>query len=127
MALWQAFGPRIAELMGCARLSEDNRGSCGVSKMIDEDNFTYWAGIGVESVESLPEGMATMTIPQGWYVKCTAPGIEQLGEALMAIYSQWQDTQDEYVLDMQGVSLELYPENWQITDALEVYASILKK
>ncbi len=126
-ALWQSFAPRITgELASCANLSEYGD-TYGVSRMTDEHNFIYWAGIGVDSVDSLPEGMATMTIPQSWYVNCTARGIEQLGEALMAIYCQWQNTQDEYVLDMQGISLERYPQNWQCTDALEVYASVLKK
>lgn len=126
-ALWQEFAPRICgELSNCASLSS-NGISYGISKMVDEFRFMYWATIGVDAVDSLPEGMESTAISEGFYVKCAVPSLEKLGEVINAMYSEWPQTQDEYALDMQGICFELYPENWQFSDALEVYASVVKK
>ena len=125
--LWQSFGPRICgELSSCSSLSKSGD-TYGVSVMTDENNFTYWAAVGVDAIHSLPEDMKTMTITQGLYVKCTIPGLEQMGEAFMAMYTQWPQSQNEYVLDMGGACFELYPKNWQLTDSLEIYAKVIKK
>lgn len=126
-ALWQTFGPRIcAELSG--RVSRpENADTFGVSCMLDENRFVYWTAIEVNSTENLPTDMKTMTIPAGLYVKCTAPSLEKLGEAFTEMYMQWPHSQNDYVLDMQGVCFELYKGQWEMNDPIEIYATVIKK
>lgn len=130
-ALWQAFGPRICtELANCASISKEGH-TYGVSIMTDPERFTYWAAIEIgtddASGKALPKDIQTMTIPAGLYVKCQVENLSQLGEAFTALYMQWPQTQNEYALNMQGLCFELYPMNWQLTDPLEIYASVIKK
>lgn len=125
--IWQTFGPRIcAELSGHIAVS-DNADTFGICQMIDESRFIYWAAIEVNSTENLPADMKTMTVPAGFYVTCTAPNLEKLGEAFTALYMQWPQTQNDYAIDMQGVCFELYKGQWQMNDPIQVYAAVTKK
>lgn len=126
-ALWHTFGPRIcSELANCAEISKTGE-SYGISKMIDENRFTYWAAVQTTRINTLPDDFKTMAIPAGLYVKATVPSLEKLGEAMTAMYMQWPQSQTEYQIDMQGVCLELYGLNWQPNDPLEIYAQVIKQ
>ena len=120
-ALWQAFSPRIAEMfmMGNATF--------GVSVMVNENDFDYWAAVESSSNTAVPDGMETTEIPAGLYAQCNVPSLEQLGEAFMYVYSQWIREQSEYTLDMHAPCFELYPPNWQPSDAVAIYVPVLKK
>lgn len=129
--LWHTFGPRCeAELAEIANLEG---GAYGISVMTgNEGSFTYWAAVEVFPDASLPEGMAFTTIPAGLYVRCTVPGLEQLGSAFEAMYGEWPRSQGKYAIshDPQGVCFELYPlqpKPWDVTDPLEIYGPVVKK
>ncbi|MFD1259814.1 GyrI-like domain-containing protein [Entomomonas asaccharolytica] len=126
-ALWHTFAPRIcSELADCVEISKTGD-SYGISKMIDENRFTYWAAVQITQINTLPADFKTMTIPAGLYVKAQVPNLDMLGEALTAMYMQWPQSQTEYQLDMQGVSLERYEHNWQPNDPLEIFAAVIKQ
>lgn len=126
-ALWQSFGPRI-----CTELSKHiaipaNADSFGISQMLDSERFRYWAAIEISSAEQLPADLQTMIIPAGLYVTCQVPGLEQLCEAYTAMYEKWPQSQNTYAMNMQGICIERYKNNWQIQDPLEIYGSVVKK
>lgn len=126
-ALWENFGPRICgELSSCADIAKTGE-SYGISKMIDENRFIYWAAVPVNTIDSLPADFDSMTIAAGYYVKGIAPNLEQLGQAFTAMYMQWPATQQEYQLDMQGICFELYRGDWQPSDPIEIYASLINR
>lgn len=119
-ALWQHFGPRIGELLG-------NRESYGVSVMINEEEFYYWAVVEWEPLSPLPEGMERIDIPAGKYAKCTAPSLNELADVYMYIYGGWPESQDEYTFDEKKACIELYRTGWQPEDALDVYMPLKAK
>lgn len=88
-ALWEEFNSRVGEIK--------NRTSpnlyIGVSQFsanpVDEV-FTYMAGVPVESVDEIPEGMVCKTIPKQEYVVVTHKGkLDTLGNAFDYIYGTW--------------------------------------
>lgn len=122
-ALWQAFGPRIIEIPSC---ESGCKGSFGVSVMLNENEFEYWAAVEAAPGTAIPDGMASMEISAGHYVKCTVPGVENLGAAFMYVYGRWAAEQSEYVLNMHAPGFELYPPDWRLNDSFEIYAPVTK-
>lgn len=120
-ALWQTFGPRITEL------SPVSPGAYGISVMTSENDFDYWAAVEVAPGISVPDNMGPIEIPQGFYARCSVPSLEQLGPAYMFVYGPWGESQSEYAIDMNGLSFELYPDDWQPGAAFEIYAPVTKK
>lgn len=123
-ALWQGFGSRIAELQP---VGNPCFGSYGVSAMLNAEDFEYWAAIETMPSSAVPAGMATLDLPAGLYACCTIASIEKLGEGYTYLYEAWPDSQSEYTYDERAVCFELYPINWQPTDALEIYVPLKKK
>ncbi len=122
-ALWQTFGPKSNELTGGKCAGEPGY---GLSFMLNENDFDYWAANEVLSETTAPEGMGVVDIPAGLYAKCGVPSLAQLSEAYMFVYGQWIAGQSEYGLDMNGVSFELYPPNWDMNSGLEIYVPVRK-
>ena len=126
-ALWLSFGPRL-----CGDLSKfavGAKATYGVSRMIDEETFDYWALIEtqIEDLSSLPDNIESFTIEEGLFVRAEVDNLEQLGAAFNALYSQWPQTQTEYTLNMHGICFEYYPIPWQPTDAFAIYAPVIRK
>lgn len=121
--LWQTFGPRIIELPSMEGV---NSGAYGISVMLNENEFDYWAAVEANPEIDLPDGMGTIAISAGLYAKCTVLGLEKLGEAFMYLYGPWIQGQKEYTLDMQAPCFELYPQNWRLETVFEIYAPVKK-
>jgi AraC family transcriptional regulator len=119
-ALWQTFAPRIAEIKA------DDNAAYGVSVMLNDNDFDYWAAIGSPSNTAVPVGMQTIEIPAGLYAKCSVASMEKLGEAFMYVYTQWIHGQSEYTLNMYAPCFELYPPNWKPGNNVEIYSPLLK-
>jgi AraC family transcriptional regulator len=84
--MWEAMGPRLSEVQHVV-----NPEVCyGVVDNMDEGSgtFDYMAGIEIERVTELPEGMVRWDVPAGTYAvfTCTLPG---LGEAYAHAYATW--------------------------------------
>ncbi len=125
-AIWQTFGPKSDELTGgaCADLP-----GYGVSVMVNENDFDYWAALEISPATKALEGMETIDVSAGVYAKCSVPGLAKLGEAYMFLWSQWLSAQDEYVYDAAVPSFELYPAHWNTDSdcAFEIYMPVRKK
>jgi AraC family transcriptional regulator len=122
-ALWQTFAPRMAEIQtGIAGGSA----AFGVSVMVNDNDFDYWATIEASTNTAVPTGMETIGLPAGLYAR-TSTSMEKLGEAFTYVYTQWVQGQSEYTLNMQGACFELYPPNWQPGNAFEIYSPVVKK
>jgi AraC family transcriptional regulator len=122
-ALWQAFAPRIAEI---STGNESGNVAFGVSVMVNDNDFDYWAAVEALSSVAVPAGMQTTEISAGLYAKCSVANMEKLGEAFMYVYTQWTHEQSEYRLNMNAPCFELYPPGWQPDNAVEIYSPVLK-
>ena len=122
-AIWQTFGPRIIEIPGgdCV-----GKGAYGISVMVNENDFDYWAAVESQTESPLPDDMDTIDIPAGHYARCSIASLEKLGEAYMFVYGPWIQGQNEFTLDMSGVSFELYPSHWNPGEAFEIYVPVKK-
>lgn len=124
-AIWQNdFGPR----MDAFPADPDRPGeSYGLSIMIDDTVFDYWAVMPIAEGTEPPEGMDVFIIPGGKYAECAVPSLSNLGDAYTYIYGKWAATQEKYALNMQAPSCEGYTMDFCSTGALVVYCPLLEK
>lgn len=94
--MWQTFGPRIVEIPGGGCVG---KGAYGVSIMLNENDFDYWAAVEAASGTAMPDGMAAFDFPAGLYAKCRIASLENLGEAFTYVYGLWIFDQPEYGLN----------------------------
>ncbi len=125
-AIWQTFGPRSVEISGGACVGKE---CYGVSVMVNENDFDYWAASEVLTDGDLPDGMEVINIPAGLYAKCSVAGLAKLSEAYSYLYCQWPNEQSEYALNMQGASFEIYPPGMgsDADGVFEICAAVLKQ
>lgn len=121
-ALWQSFGPGIGGIAG-AKLAQ---GSFGLCVMLNEADFDYWAAVEIDASASLPDGLESIEVPAGLYATTTVPNLEKLGPAYMFLYEDWPKSQREYGFSGQALSFELYPPNWQLAAAFEIFMPVKK-
>lgn len=119
-AIWQTFGPRIDEIV-----SGDCPGSYGLSLMLNEQDFDYWAAVESDLADPLPSGLARVEIPAGWYARAEVPNLEGLGPAYMYLYDQWLKESGN-TANYQAAGFEFYPPNWQPAEALEIFMPLIK-
>jgi predicted transcriptional regulator YdeE len=123
-ALWQTFGPFLASFPNSATISE----AYGLSIMMGDDGtFDYWAVAETPESDPVPEGMKTVKLPAGLYASVFAPNLEQLEAVYREMYSEWQQQQSEYSVDMQGPCVEIYRTGWTPNDPLELWVPVVKK
>jgi len=123
-AVWQAFGPRLADFPNSANISE----AYGVSIMIGTDGtFDYWAAAETPADAPVPDDMKTVELPAGLYACTFAPNLEQMEATYREIYMEWPNQQSEYAIDMQAPCVEVYRNGWQPTDPLELLVPVVKK
>lgn len=125
--LWKSFGPRVYGELSVNQSIPEMPATFGVCKMIDNDRFTYWAAVEIDSEDKIPADLEVLTIPTQMYVTCQVPGIEKLGDAYMELYEEWPGSQMDYVMDTDGISFERYPYRWQEEDEFEIYAPVKMK
>lgn len=124
--LWEkVFAPRMHEISG-KNPCEYHGASYGVSVMLDEQNFDYWAAMPAPEGLALPEGMQQIELPAGFYASCAISSLGQLGEAYTYLYEAWPKTVKEYAPNMQAPSFEYYDQRFCESGALEVYAPLQK-
>jgi|AntRauTorcE11897_2_1112592.scaffolds.fasta_scaffold29044_2 AraC family transcriptional regulator len=98
--LWSSFMPRRAEIKN--KLSEDFISLQHYPADFDFQPltpFTKWAVVEVKSFDSTPEGMQTLTLPEGMYATFTHKGkAHKFRETLEYIYGTWIP-ESKYELD----------------------------
>ena len=83
-----------------------------VENFTDETPFSYLAGMEVDSMDDIPEGMMVREIPAAKYAVFTHKGsLETLGETYQAIYFKWAK-ETEYTLAKADM-FELYDERFK--------------
>jgi AraC family transcriptional regulator len=123
--LWtEEFEPRMADFPADPAYAGQ---SYGVSVMVDADSFDYWAVMPLAPGAALPEGMAELDIPGGFYAECPIGSLAELPDAFTHIYSEWGGKQEGYALDMNGIGYELYTCEFMKTGALTLYCALKKK
>lgn len=119
--LFGQFGPRMHEIT-------DNGGgvSYGVSWMVGEREFDYWAALPVGADANVPEGMDSAEIPAGLYVEVPFASLEEIGRAYQRVFAEWLPSQREFVLRDDAPSFELYPADWEKTKRGSVFMPVRK-
>ena len=93
--------------------------------------FDYIAGFPVTALpESLPEGMAKFTIPEGAYAVITCPNLTSISQAYDAIY-RWVPESEEFEFDFSAgnINFELYGEEYNPdagTEKFYIYVPVMK-
>ncbi len=106
--LWDnLFGPRMNE-DGFVHDPNHPDESYGVSIMIDEEAFDYWALDSLSAGATVPAGMEEYTIPGGKYAKFAVSSIKAMGECYQYVYAEWLSENRDLELDMQRPCYELY-------------------
>ena len=123
-ALWHTLVPRMSEISAWQTVP---KGIYGVSLMVNESEFDYWAALETSGEDTVPQGMETFSIPAGRYAKCPVASMEQLFEAYMYVYGTWASEQAEYTVNEMAPCFELYSSNWQENDSFEIYVPLKKK
>ena len=120
--VWETFMPHMAEV------NKEPKESFGVSVMINENDFEYWAALEIAPHSPLPDGMQTVGLTSGTYACCTVPSIEKLGDAYMYLYTTWIQGQSQsgFVMDSEANAFERYYD-WDPSKPFEIYMPIKKR
>jgi AraC family transcriptional regulator len=87
-ALWQRFGPHIGHIP--KEISQATFGIVIASGEDSENGFDYMAGIGVSSLDDLPEDLAGLRIPKRAYAVFKHAGhVSTIGATCGAIFGSW--------------------------------------
>ncbi|WP_340156205.1 GyrI-like domain-containing protein [uncultured Winogradskyella sp.] len=90
VALWKRFMPRKKEILGCL-----NSELIAVQAYDDfnaiEKPFDIWACVEVSSLEHIPEGMTSLTIPESDYAVFVHKGMDAAG-TYQKIMTEWLPT-----------------------------------
>lgn len=123
--IWsEDFGPRMMDFPADPAYPDQ---SFGVSIMLDQHNFDYWAVMPLREHAGVPDGMETLEIAGGLYAECHLNSLEELGDAYNYVYLQWAPAQEKYAVNMQGASYELYTSDFMKTGKLSIYCPLLAK
>lgn len=122
--LWADFLARVGEI------KNTKKGVCyGVVRQVENntDLLEYYAAIDVSAVNSMPEGMVTINIPESRYARFTHKGeSNNINNTVNYIYSSWLLTSNEQ--HTGGPDLEVYGTEYDPVSATSVmyYAIPLK-
>jgi AraC family transcriptional regulator len=110
--LWGRFVPRIHEVPH--RRGLHTLGVCVDADpgTVDEVGFTYVAGVEVERVDALPDGMLVITVPANTYAVLTHRGhISRLPDTVKHVWGRWLPASGYH--HVPAPDFELYdPERW---------------
>lgn len=119
--LWHDnFAPRMAEIQGFPTTS------FGISKIVDEENFDYWAAMPLEAGAPIPGGMTTIDLPAGLYAQCQLKSLEELAAAYQHIFLSWAPASG-YEIPCDRPSYELYPVDHFPTGKLTLFMPVNRK
>lgn len=109
--LWERFVPRmdaIPHRRGATTLGvcvEAGADTCG------EGGFTYVAGVEVDRLDAVPEGMIALTIPENRYAVFTHSGhVSRINDTVRQIWGAWLPTSP--YRHVPAPDFELYDERW---------------
>jgi predicted transcriptional regulator YdeE/DNA-binding transcriptional MerR regulator len=121
--MWDVFGPRMGEI----KHPNWRWGSYGICRdMPEEEGLRYLAGVEVDRVEDVPNGMTVWTVPEQTYAvfPCTLP---TLHDAYRYAFEEWLPQSAYQRAD--GPDFELYTEEFDPQDpasTMYIYVPIEK-
>ncbi len=122
-ALWRdAFGPRMDAFPADPAYPGQ---SFGVSVMLDQENFDYWAVMPLAPGAAVPAGMATFDLPAGAYAECRVASLDELVGAYTYVYGEWASAPGSRPLDFSRPCYELYRPEFLTTGAFSVYCPVM--
>lgn len=121
--LWQTFGQRLTSLAQQG-ITMPVPGGYGVSVMLDENRFTYWAAVECGAADALSKELQAFVLPGGAYVHCKINSLAEMGDAYHEMYMTWPQLQSQYEIDMTRPCFEFYDINWEVDGSLELYAPV---
>ncbi|MDR1045256.1 MAG: GyrI-like domain-containing protein [Candidatus Adiutrix sp.] len=121
-AIWQELQARLSEIS-----PDCGNDSYGLSVMLNDNEFDYWATIEFDPARPVPAGLETIEIPAGSYAKITAPNLDKLSEAYTFIYTDWFENQTSYSYRAEAPCFEIYPSGWTVVAPLEIFMPLAKK
>lgn len=80
--LWETFTPRMAEMASWPGESY------GVSVMVDENEFDYWAALPLRPGDSLPPGLEVLDLPGGLFARRRLSDLGELPRAYEDFYGR---------------------------------------
>lgn len=124
--VWDVFNTRVDELLAAASGIGQAYGVC--SSAIEPDgSFDYLAGLEVQAIAELPEGMEQWVVPEQTYAVFPCK-LATIGEAYRYAFEEWLPQSGYRRAD--GPDFEYYDETFDVADAansqLYVYVPITK-
>jgi len=115
---WEEFMPRMSEL------AAGPAGSYGVSFMVNETEFDYWAALPLKPGAPVPPGLAGLDVPGGLYASCRLLSLENMSQAYERLYSQ---PLPGYEARLDAPCYEFYPPDFQGSGPLTIYVPVHRK
>ena len=118
--LWQDdFGPRMPEVASFPDCSY------GISVMVEDDIFDYWAAMPLRPGDPIPPNMTAIDLPDGQYAEVYLKSLNDLICAYQHLFSAWLPDSG-YDLG-NAPSYELYPADHLETGCLALYMPVQAK
>lgn len=129
-ALWVFFGPRVEKELAPTGYIIPNNESYGISSMISETEFYYWAAVELKEDATAPElplDMEIFELKVHDYVVRTSHGLNEISQTYSALYMEWPSSQSEYDLDFMSPCFEHYKGDFTPASSFDIYVPIKKK
>ncbi len=121
-ALWQQFLPRdIGELLG------GGKNAYGVSIMLNDHEFDYWAAAEIDPKLPVPDDMESVELAHGTYACCSVPGYSALDAAYEYLLHCWLRDQNTSAREHHAHCFELYPSYWHPSIAFRLFVPVKRK
>lgn len=106
--VWDELLKRTGEIQEAV----ENKTMYGVCIMINDNDFSYLAGVEVKRADKVPEGMVSKTVANAKYASFTHKGsVMNVGDTYERIMNDWLPRSGEKI-DMKAPTLEVYDERF---------------
>ncbi|MDR2935005.1 MAG: GyrI-like domain-containing protein [Candidatus Adiutrix sp.] len=116
--LWGEFVRMMPEAASFADFSY------GVSVMIAENEFDYWAGLPLDRGRPVPAGLAALDVPGGVFAACRLSNLESLPLAYKRLYGS---PLPGFEPSFEAPCYEQYPADYAKSGLLTLYAPVRRK
>ena len=119
-AMWEIFNKRYMEIK-----NSDMRVFYGLCYGYESNgDFSYMAGLAVDPISEIPNGMEVVELPAGKYAAFTFKDhISKIGEFWDAIYKIYLPEND--LKPLPGMTFELYDDRFQLNGECDIYIPVL--
>ncbi|MCD4814238.1 GyrI-like domain-containing protein [bacterium] len=131
--LWKTFNANLWKISN--RVNSEAWNKFGVSyNRQPGDKFTYFAGVEVEALDSIPEGMAGKQIPAVACARFSHKGdVKKINETIFSIFNHWLPDSGYNVVPGWQCGIDYYEKydkrfKWSEADSvIDVFLPVVKK